>query len=126
MEKNMPELSATPLVEVTFTTTRSDASTPFWWESTDPAITAMKSEILRIAQEKNVPTEFQVVNSTTAKQTYRFFNTASWREDFWPAVQAALPGLVSARTQYYSNAGHTLQFKMANSQTGAVISELTL
>ncbi len=122
----MPQLSATPLVEVTFTTTRSDASTPFWWESTDPAVTAMKSEILRIAQEKNVPTEFQVVNSLTAKQTYRFFNTAAWREDFWPAVQAALPNLVATRTQYYSNAGHTLQFKMSNSQTGAVISELTL
>ncbi len=122
----MPETSQTPLVEVTFTTTRPDTSVAFWGESTDPAVVAIRNTVASLAQDRNIPSEFQVVNSLTAKQTYRFFTTAAWREEFWPALQTAVPNLTTARSQYYTNANHSLSFKMMNTETGFVISELTL
>ncbi len=122
----MPELSTTPLVEVTFTSTRPNTNTAFWWESTDPAVVAVKNEILRIAAEQSIPADFQVVNSLTAKQTYRVFNSAQWKDTFLPALQAAMPNLLTERNQYYTNAGHSLTFKIVDTRTNNVISQLTL
>ncbi len=122
----MSELSPIPLVEITFTSTRPNTNTAFWWESTDTAIVAAKNEILRIAEEYSVPAEFQVVNSLTATQTYRVFNAAQWSDTFLPALQAALPNLLTERNQYYTNAGHSLTFKMVDTKTSQVISQLTL
>lgn len=120
------ELSTMPLVEVKFTTTRPNTSTDFWWESTNPAVVALQNEIKRIAEEKNIPFEFSRVNDLVAVQRYMFFNTAGWREDFLPALRAAMPTFETARNQYYTGAGHSLAFTMRNTQTNNIISDMTI
>jgi hypothetical protein len=107
-------------IQVTFTMTRADTTTDFFWESTIPEIAQICRDIDVLANFLNVQRTFtKADDGLSCTSQFVAPDDATWIQ-FMNTVVTTIPNMISRRNQYLVAAGHTINMTITHLETGVV------
>ena len=100
-------------MRVKFIGTRTDATTPFWWDAVDSEIQNYNSTLSALADQAGIGHSYELAaDGLSYTQEYGPLADLEVWQAFMAQISAAMPGLSAAKEAYFTQASHgqTVEF----------------
>ena len=94
-------------MRVKFIGTRTDTTTPLWWDAVDADVQNYNSTILALADQAGIGHSYELAaDGLSYVQEYGPLASVETWQAFNAQINAALPNLAAAKEAYFTQAGH--------------------